>query len=432
MRNQLWTQPVSNMDMDMEFTAGGRSGQAANGIDKKSKHAEVRTILISSTSNTFACEVLEGVVSYSNHAKEWIFKMCPADVTRKHNLKTDPPDGILVVGDPADRPWLAEWKGPVVSMAIDKSSFGPCVHVDQVRAGTLACNYFLKKTFTRLGYVGLLGDDSSRHQRQGFLEAAARAGISAKSLKLADSDFEGEQLGQTLREWRSEGPQPLGVLAANDEVALAICQTCRSVGLTVPNDVALLGVGIRRQCEALCRPKLSSMALPTRQIGHEGARLLDLLMNGETLDEQILKVPPVHIEERESSNLFACDDEVVAKEVAYVREHASEPIGVTELARLAGMSRRSLEKHFRHVLGQSIFHVIRHFQLSHACHLIEHSDRSLDEIVEHTAFSSVSHLTRELKKETGLSPGAFRRTAKGTNGSGHAAEQRPLRSFLFE
>ena len=92
-----------------------------------------------------------------------------------------------------------------------------------------------------------------------------------------------------------------------------------------------------------------------------------------------------------------------------VRAHAHEPIRVSDLASISGMSRRSLEKHLKRVLGRTVFDIIRGQQLAHARRLIEHSDRPLEDIVDHTAFSSSSHLTREFIKNTGLAPGAYRK-----------------------
>src|SRR5204863_167060 len=65
-------------------------------------------------------------------------------------------------------------------------------------------------------------------------------------------------------------------------------------------------------CE-LARPSLSSVALPSEQVGYEAAALLDRLMAGEPPPDRPILLLPLGVVVRQSSDLLAIrDPEVVA------------------------------------------------------------------------------------------------------------------------
>lgn len=91
-----------------------------------------------------------------------------------------------------------------------------------------------------------------------------------------------------------------------------------------------------------------------------------------------------------------------------IEEYAAPP-SVARLAHEYGFSRQHLARSFHSEFGCSIPEYVRRVRIGRAARLLKTSPRPLSEIALQTGFSDQSHLTRTLKKETGLTPGAFRR-----------------------
>ena len=87
------------------------------------------------------------------------------------------------------------------------------------------------------------------------------------------ADLQGE-----LIRWLAQLPKPLGLMACNDLRARHVLEACRTLGLRVPNDVAVLGVDNDEMICELTDPTLSSIDQAARRIGYEAAATLDCLM----------------------------------------------------------------------------------------------------------------------------------------------------------
>jgi LacI family transcriptional regulator len=370
------------------------------------------TVMIVAPDGPFTKEVLEGVFAYSHADRDWTFQVCSHAGECSKELKENPPCGVLVIDHEKVGSWLSDWHGPLVSIEWSAPATPLCVHIDQFEVGVTGCSYFVNRGFRTVCHVGMEGDEVSRLQGEGVRKAGAEAGINTQVIAASTSQFRWIELGDALRSWRKSTAGSIGVVAANGEMALLVYQACRNAGLVIPEDIAVLGVRMGTQWETLCHPPLSRIVLPAKLAGSEGAHLLDRALHAGGPLKQIKAVRAYEISERASTRTLACEDPVAARIQAYVRAHAHEPIRVSDLASISGMSRRSLEKHLKRVLGRTVFDIIRGQQLAHARRLIEHSDRPLEDIVDHTAFSSSSHLTREFIKKTGLAPGAYRKATR--------------------
>ena len=82
---------------------------------------------------------------------------------------------------------------------------------------------------------------------------------------------------QRLAAWLRGLPKPLGLMACNDVRARHVLEAGRTIGVRVPEDVALIGVDNDEVFCALAAPSLSSIVLDTYQTGYAAAALLALL-----------------------------------------------------------------------------------------------------------------------------------------------------------
>jgi LacI family transcriptional regulator len=76
------------------------------------------------------------------------------------------------------------------------------------------------------------------------------------------------------------------------------------------------------------------------------------------------------------------------------------------------LSRTSLERRFRDVLGRTLQQEIRGVQMKRARQLLAETDLSLEKIAPLVGFSQASYLSHAFKREVGESPREFRRRAQ--------------------
>lgn len=103
---------------------------------------------------------------------------------------------------------------------------------------------------------------------------------------------------------------------------------------------------------------------------------------------------------------------------AYIVEHFDEPMTVAALARRAGMTPKSLEAAFRLTLGTSVAKFITMQRLSASRRLLENTDRSITEIAADCGFFDHSHFAKAFARRWGISPGAYRKKARGAQLAG--------------
>jgi DNA-binding LacI/PurR family transcriptional regulator len=176
------------------------------------------------------------------------------------------------------------------------------VVIDDVHGGELAAAHLLAKGHKRIGFVGDLptnpfGFTSSEHRRQGFQRALLQAGI--------QPDPNLEQLGpygldeaRPLAEalLRRDDP-PTAIFAASDMQAIGVLQTADTLGLRVPQDIAVIGF------DDIDMAAILGLTTVRQPLWETGARGVDLLLAAvERSDRQPIEgLQPLAVIERRTT-----------------------------------------------------------------------------------------------------------------------------------
>ena len=92
----------------------------------------------------------------------------------------------------------------------------------------------------------------------------------------------------------------------------------------------------------------------------------------------------------------------------YVQEHLADPIGVADLAAVAGMSVPHFSRRFRAAAGTSPMRYVTGRRIARAKVLLRDTDQKLASIAAATGFVDAFHFSRVYKRETGRPPSAER------------------------
>ena len=212
-----------------------------------------------------------------------------------------------------------------------------------------------------------------------------------------------------IARWLRGLPKPVAVFACYDARGQCVLDACRRAGLAVPEEVAVLGVDNDAVLCALSPPPLSSISLNTQRTGWQAAALLALMMGGGKVPAETQLVPPLGVVTRQSTDVLAVDDPPVARALRYIREHACEGLGVSDVLRHCPMARRTLEARLKALLGRTPRAEIARVQMNRVKELLASTDLALAEIAGRAGFRHPEYLSVVFKRETGVTPGEYRK-----------------------
>ncbi|MCI3274804.1 GlxA family transcriptional regulator [Streptomyces cylindrosporus] len=102
-------------------------------------------------------------------------------------------------------------------------------------------------------------------------------------------------------------------------------------------------------------------------------------------------------------------DESLAPLLAWAQERLGEPLTVADLAARAAVSPATLHRRFQAQLGTTPLAWLTGERVALACRLIERGERRLDVVAERSGLGTAANLRARVRRETGLSPSAYRR-----------------------
>jgi LacI family transcriptional regulator len=169
------------------------------------------------------------------------------------------------------------------------------VAVDDVLGGDLAATHLFDLGHERIAFVGgpaSIGQVTDR--LQGAQKAATRVGRPPDSIvhivTSALTVHEGRRAGERIAKMTARR-RPTAAFCANDLLALGLLQQCVSLGLRVPEDMAIVGYDDIEFAGAAAVP-LTSVQQPRRLLGRTATELLlDESENPQHEHQQILFTP---------------------------------------------------------------------------------------------------------------------------------------------
>jgi LacI family transcriptional regulator len=285
------------------------------------------------------------------------------------------------------------------------------INTDDRRVGEMAFGHFFRRGYQTVAYCGPREHRASLLRWDGLQAAAAAHGCHCDHYALKpeeDTFLHPARLRRTLATWLKKLPPRSGVLCFTDRVAIAIAEAAEEARLRVPADLAILGVGNDLTRLDFAHTEISSVELPSSQIGRAAAELLlDLIRRRRKAPAETLFRPP-KIVTRRSTDHFAVADETVALALDHIREHRSNTIYVNDVARAAGVSRRVLEQRFRAALGLTVYSVVQRVHLERAQELMADPGLTLAEVAYGSGYENQRHLNLAFRRLLQATPGQYR------------------------
>jgi AraC family transcriptional regulator len=114
-----------------------------------------------------------------------------------------------------------------------------------------------------------------------------------------------------------------------------------------------------------------------------------------------------------SSRAHARDRARAVDAARWLDEHAAEPIDLESAARAVGLSSFHFLRVFSNVLGVTPHQYLVRVRLRRAASLLADDSRSITDVAFDVGFGDLSNFVRTFHRAAGVSPGDFRRAARG-------------------
>ena len=279
----------------------------ARGLVKKT-NATFGVLLPSLTSN-FMFMLLNGVVSAARE-KNYSVIICHTGEDGKDTLKyltvlaEQRVSGVMFVSELVKEEYLARvfaMKIPVVLVStICERYLIPYIKVDDKSAAYHATKYLIERGHRKIGMISGTKDDviAGIPRVEGFKQAVKDAGIVFWEKNLVYGDFAYSSGIAAMQTLLRQAPDITAVFAASDEMAVGALTYAYQQGITVPDQISIMGYDDTQLAE-MAIPPLTSVHQPIYEMGE---RAVDMLIEKKGAGESIIM--PFRITERDSVRML--------------------------------------------------------------------------------------------------------------------------------
>jgi LacI family transcriptional regulator len=297
----------------------------------------------------------------------------------------------------------------------------PCVSFDSKAVVEAAVDHLAQRRPAAMLHLEFQSTGIAHQEARSrlFREAAARFGIAAASSQVFHPD-DVENVAIAYRAPLAPGPErrlkallrkqpkPVGVWCGEDTLGARVCEAATSLGLRIPEDVAVLGLGNFRAAQ-VCNPPLSSIPLPGEMIGQRACAALDRQLSGGGRFSGFIPVMPPSVVVRDST-LRSTGGDPLARALRLIERHACEGITVSEVAAAVDVSPQALHVRFIKEFGQPPGSMIRQTKLAAVKRWLEDPRLSIARIAQLCGYTQQSKFSNFIRRETGLSPRDWRKS----------------------
>lgn len=197
--------------------------------------------------------------------------------TLARQLITGTADGLILLNGrvPEEFQGLPQYAKRIVAVSRPVDFPGvPFIGIDNESAALEATQYLISLGRSRILHLSGPRESSIFAARaKGYQAAMAEAGLEADAEVMHLPFFTITSGRQALRDILTRRHLPDAVLCASDELAFGAIQSCREVGIKVPEQIAFVGFDNHPVSEAFS-PPLTTVSVPRRDLGYIGAQTL--------------------------------------------------------------------------------------------------------------------------------------------------------------
>jgi LacI family transcriptional regulator len=196
-------------------------------------------------------------------------------------------DGVIIVASAT-----AEFTTDAPIVAVDPHVINPkypSVQATNYHGALEVMDYLFKLGHRRIGFIsGRDGNVSAYRRFQGYKDALTNAGIEFDSSLVVPGDFAQKTAYMSARQLLVLENRPTAVVSANDQSAIGVYQAAEELGLSIPNDLSVVGFDNISEAKYL---GLTTVDQFLAEMGYVAVQMLIKLIEGKSLELEIHKMP---------------------------------------------------------------------------------------------------------------------------------------------
>lgn len=161
-----------------------------------------------------------------------------------------------------------------------------CIYVDHQRHCRTAVSYLIEQGHRQLAFIsGLPGSPTGDSRRAGYFQALADHAVAAEPRLMVAGDWSFASGYRAASELLDRGVTFSALVASNDDMAIGAAKALRERGLSIPQDVSLLGFDDLPMASWF-NPPLTTVYVPVAEMIKSALQKLVGHLEGETLPAQ--------------------------------------------------------------------------------------------------------------------------------------------------
>lgn len=262
---------------------------------------------VAALANPYASAILQGIVTRASksgydvllYTEPW--HGASRSAARFRDRRSD---GVILVAPLMDTDIvtaLAAVDIPLVAISADPEqmpSSVASVDVDNSQGIKLAVDHLAALGHRRIAHLtGEANVASVLIRRAAFQYAVEQQGIDYQERYVVPCTYDGLSVSDSLRSVLALPEPPTAIVAGNDNIAIAVMEAARELGITVPHQLSVIGFDDISAASQVT-PKLTTLNQPLQEIGECAADLLIARLNQEQRDTRlVLHTPELMVRE---------------------------------------------------------------------------------------------------------------------------------------
>ncbi|MFA6172778.1 MAG: DNA-binding transcriptional regulator [Kiritimatiellales bacterium] len=365
----------------------------------------------------YDAKIHEGIAQYAGEAG-WILD---ASMARMNTMPEHwEGDGVITLLNEEDShylPYIKSLNLPTVGIGYALQEHHPVVLSDNAKTGALGAEHFLNRNFRNFAFVFFDNGALEKERCDGFEAALQESGKPFKLAKWKNKKRNKVRSYGDMRDWLvshlRSAAKPLAIMAQNDDSAILILYACIDAGISVPEEVAVLGADNNPLICDFAPIPLSSVDCDLHTLGYTSAKLLNDIMQGRKPVQSLIRTPPKGVALRRSTDIPAVEIPCIAKAIRFIWDNFDQQIDVETVIAQTGMSRSFVYQEFDKAIGCSIAKEITRCRLNKAKDLLKHTEMDINEIAPACGFAGVVSFCRAFAREEKMTASAYRRKTAG-------------------
>jgi DNA-binding LacI/PurR family transcriptional regulator len=239
--------------------------------------------------DAFLPSFLQGVTA-SVHRRGYLLVLQMSEDLPSHEayvrlIREQQVDGLILSGPRSDDtllPELAEEGFPLILHGRLNGCDFPCVDVDNQAGAYKAVSHLIDLGYCRVGFISNapFSYSGAQDRLEGYKRALLEHNLPSDRALVRPAAFSPESGRSAMEELLSLPEPPTAVFAASDVVALGAMGAVHAAGLSIPEDVAVVGFD-DIFLAAQAHPPLTTIRVPAYGLGWTAAEILISLIEGD-------------------------------------------------------------------------------------------------------------------------------------------------------